>query len=61
MTLSAWLIQQAGGHFDKPGEVIKKYSSFSFILKIIFFFYQFDDPNTVVSGILNTLRKYVIY
>lgn len=38
MTLGAWLIQQAGGHFDKPQE--------------------FDDPNTVISGILNQLRKY---
>lgn len=37
MILSAWLIQQAGGNFDKPGE--------------------FDDPNTVVSGVMNTLRK----
>lgn len=38
ITLAAWLIQQAGGNFDKPQE--------------------FDDPNTVVSGIMSQLRKY---
>jgi hypothetical protein len=61
MTLCAWLIQQAGGSFDKPQEVsdsISLHLISEHFLKFALFL-KFDDPNTVISGILNQLRKYV--